>query len=56
MTGVESVRVINGRPVTAVTLEGGSEEVLSELIVVPDRREKERADADPSLTTNVGNS
>jgi len=47
MTGVESVRYVNGRPVTVVTLEDGSEELLSELIVMPDRREKERQPKKP---------
>jgi hypothetical protein len=44
MTGIETFQFIDGRQVTMVKLKDGSEEPLSELLVIPDRREKERED------------
>jgi len=44
MLGTEFTRRVNGREVTMVNLRDGTVEPLSDLIVIPDRREKERED------------
>ena len=44
MLGTEFTRRVNGREVTMVNLRDGTVVPLSALIVVPDRREKERED------------
>ena len=44
MVGTEFTRRINGREVTMVKLYDGTVEPLSELLVIPDRREKEGED------------
>ena len=42
MTGTEFLRSANGRQLTMVKLQDGTEEPLSELVAIPDRRAKDR--------------